>query len=65
MNNEEFLARKVKHYEAVIEAMQGHTFYCEDGDGMLRRWHPPGVRKASDFVAADKIKAVTNKETAR
>lgn len=24
-----------------IEAMQGHTFYCEDGDGVLRRWTPP------------------------
>ena len=22
-------------------AMQGNTFYCEDGDGMLRRWTPP------------------------
>lgn len=24
-----------------VEAMQGNTFYCEDEDGLLRRWHPP------------------------
>lgn len=23
-----------------IEDMQGKTFYCEDPDGFLRRWHP-------------------------
>ncbi len=24
-----------------VDAMQGHTFYCEDGEGLLRRWTPP------------------------
>lgn len=26
-----------------VEAMQGKTFYCEDDEGALRRWHPPSV----------------------
>lgn len=26
-----------------LEDMQGHTFYCEDADGLLRRWTPPRV----------------------
>ena len=26
-----------------IESMQGHTFYCEDDEGVLRRWYPPRV----------------------
>lgn len=25
---------------SIIE-MQGHTFFCQDRDGFLRRWHPP------------------------
>lgn len=24
-----------------VAKMQGHVFYCEDGDGVLRRWTPP------------------------
>lgn len=24
-----------------IEAMQGHTFFCQDDEGFLRRWYPP------------------------
>ncbi len=29
--------------KSAVEAMQGHTFYCEDEDGVLRRWVPPRV----------------------
>lgn len=32
---------KVKHYEALLRRMQGQIFYCEDEEGILRRWHPP------------------------
>jgi len=28
-------------YHSAITEMQGKTFYCEDGDGVLRRWYPP------------------------
>jgi hypothetical protein len=28
-------------YRRLIDQMQGHTFYCEDEDGVLRRWYPP------------------------
>ena len=52
------LARKVAHYEAVIAQMQGHTFYCEDDEGVLRRWYPPRVRSDSDLNAADRIKGI-------
>lgn len=24
-----------------VDQMQGHTFYCEDSEGVLRRWTPP------------------------
>jgi hypothetical protein len=24
-----------------VDAMQGGTFYCEDDEGVLRRWTPP------------------------
>lgn len=26
---------------SAIAAMQGKTFYCEDDEGVLRRWYPP------------------------
>jgi|GEM_PF-6055113 len=31
----------VAQYRRLIDAMQGHTFYCEDDEGNLRRWYPP------------------------
>ena len=31
----------LQSYRYIIEQMQGHTFYCEDEDDVLRRWHPP------------------------
>jgi hypothetical protein len=42
------MARKIEvdFYEwhrllQAVQSMQGHTFYCEDADGVLRRWYPP------------------------
>jgi hypothetical protein len=31
----------VREYRRLIDAMQGHVFYCEDDEGVLRRWFPP------------------------
>jgi len=31
----------VAQYRRMLDGMQGHTFYCEDEDGVLRRWVPP------------------------
>lgn len=28
-------------FRRMLENMQGHTFYCEDENGVLRRWYPP------------------------
>ena len=30
----------VNYYRRAIDDMQGHTFYREDEDGVLRRWYP-------------------------
>jgi hypothetical protein len=43
MTPKDRLAAKVAHYERVIRAMQGETFFVQDEDGCLRRWHPPQV----------------------
>jgi hypothetical protein len=32
---------EVQRLRAVIDAMQGHTFFCQDAEGFLRRWYPP------------------------
>ena len=32
--------RDFRYHKAILE-MQGHVFYCQDEDGVLRRWHPP------------------------
>ena len=37
MNNEQ----KVFFYENMLRDLQGSTFFCEDTNGVLRRWHPP------------------------
>lgn len=26
-----------------VESMQGQVFYCQDEEGVLRRWYPPRV----------------------
>tara|TARA_R110002153_G_scaffold43064_3_gene122004 strand:- start:341 stop:496 length:156 start_codon:yes stop_codon:yes gene_type:complete len=31
----------VNYYRNMVDEMQGHIFYCEDEDGVLRRWYPP------------------------
>lgn len=30
-----------QHLKMTIAGMQGHTFYIEDDEGVLRRWTPP------------------------
>ncbi len=60
--NKADLERKVRHYETVIEQMQGHTFYCENGDGALVRWYPPRVRSLQDLDAAKRIKAIMSQK---
>lgn len=34
-------AQKVKVYEDKLLSMEGKVFYCEDDEGVLRRWFPP------------------------
>lgn len=53
-DNEKTIARErdtlkglVEHYESVLDAMQGHTFFCQDGEGVLRRWYAPKKIKAN------------------
>jgi hypothetical protein len=41
MTSKTILEGKVQHYERLLRQMQGHTFYVEDPDGLLRRWYPP------------------------
>lgn len=36
-------AQKVKAYEDKLLAMEGKVFYCEDDEGVLRRWFPPRI----------------------
>lgn len=31
-----------------VDDMQGRTFYCEDEDGVLRRWVPPRPYKLDE-----------------
>jgi len=31
----------VSYYRRRIDEMKGRTFYCEDDEGVLRRWYPP------------------------
>jgi len=33
--------QKYQIYKNAIAEMQGHVFYCEDAEGVLRRWTPP------------------------
>lgn len=28
-------------YRGMIDNMQGHVFFVQDEDGVLRRWYPP------------------------
>lgn len=37
------IGQKYQIYKDAIAAMQGHTFYCEDANGVLRRWTPPAL----------------------
>ena len=39
--NRQRLEHLVRYYRRIIDDMQGRTFYVEDEDGVLRRWHPP------------------------
>jgi hypothetical protein len=34
-------AQKVRVYEGKLLSMEGKVFYCEDDEGVLRRWYPP------------------------
>lgn len=34
-------AQKVRVYEDNMLSMEGKVFYCEDDEGILRRWFPP------------------------
>lgn len=34
-------AREIERLRQSINAMQGHTFFCQDPEGVLRRWYPP------------------------
>lgn len=39
---EEFEADNIRLGRALGE-MQGHTFFCQDAEGVLRRWYPPAA----------------------
>lgn len=40
MKREQMIAL-IRRYENQLEQMQSKVFYCEDEDGVLRRWSPP------------------------
>jgi hypothetical protein len=39
-------ADEIERLQKAVAAMQGHTFFCQDPDGFLRRWYPPFPRPA-------------------
>lgn len=54
-----------KRLTNAVAQMQGHTFYCEDDEGVLRRWHPPRpARKesASSTPDSNPLKEVVEKQ---
>lgn len=36
-------AREIERLRRAVAEMQGHTFFCQDPEGALRRWYPPSV----------------------
>jgi hypothetical protein len=34
-------AREIERLRKPLLEMQGHTFFCQDAEGALRRWYPP------------------------
>lgn len=38
-------ADEIERLRRSVAAMQGHTFFCQDQDGVLRRWYPPAVSR--------------------
>ena len=32
---------EIERLRRSVAEMQGHTFFCQDPDGALRRWYPP------------------------
>ncbi|KAF0674469.1 hypothetical protein [Profundibacterium mesophilum] len=34
-------ADEIERLRQALDAMQGHTFFCQDAEGALRRWYPP------------------------
>lgn len=41
--------REIERLRNVLSEMQGHTFFCQDPDGVLRRWHPPAPSGSGAF----------------
>ncbi len=38
-----------------VESMQGRVFYCEDDEGVLRRWYPPRpVHRDEKYITTTK-----------
>lgn len=33
--------QEIERLRRSVAEMQGHTFFCQDPDGALRRWYPP------------------------
>ena len=40
-------------YRNIIDSMQGHTFFVQDDDGLLRRWTPPRRPQIDSKVEAN------------
>lgn len=34
-------AAEIERLRRSVAEMQGHTFFCQDYNGVLRRWYPP------------------------
>jgi hypothetical protein len=49
MTKRERLEGLLKHYERLINEMQGQVFFVQDAEGVLRRWYPP-TTVASDLL---------------
>lgn len=37
-------ADEIERLRGKLDAMQGHIFFAQDSDGVLRRWHPPTMK---------------------
>lgn len=45
-----------RRLKRAVNEMQGHVFYCEDGEGLLRRWKPPTPFSGKEYGLKEQTK---------